>query len=325
MKYNIVFSIPIHEKFEVVIDQVLNFFHFNPNCAIVFHISQGFNYKESGIDKNTFLSIIDHIGNVYINPESVRTGRDDIIQAHLSNFIFICKYVDFDFFSMCASNELFVKEGLYERIKSCDCGVSFIDINKRKYNDWTPGIKARKDTALINYLRKNSVNKIMGSHIEGSFYRKKLFEEIVSEILSFYDYLSMPFSYPRDEVYFSSILWMIICNRHPVTLCKEGIFCYVRWNGNVDYKIWIWDIDRLQKGNKFYSVKRVDREFNANFRVYARRKFEYDKAEKEYGLINCNVESISNIKRKELIDYCISHMRAIKIAIPYYLSRLFGR
>ena len=109
MKYNIVFSIPIHEKLEVVIDQIINFFYFNQNCAIVFHISQGFNYKQSGLSLEEFKERIAQIGNVYINPESVRTGRDDIIQAHLSNFKFVYSFLEFDFFSLCASNELLLK------------------------------------------------------------------------------------------------------------------------------------------------------------------------------------------------------------------------
>ncbi|WP_295095950.1 hypothetical protein, partial [Ruminococcus sp.] len=132
MKYNIVFSIPIHEKFEVVLDQIINFFHFNPDCAIVYHISQGFNYKTSQLSKEEFVKAIDIIGNVYINPESVRTGGADIIQAHLSNFKYIASVVDFVFFSMCSSNELFIKAGLTGFVNDHDCGIEFLDVTLKK-------------------------------------------------------------------------------------------------------------------------------------------------------------------------------------------------
>ena len=88
MKYKIVFSIPIHEKFEVVLDQTLNYLTLNADCAIVYHISQGFDEKNSKISRLEFESIISQYNGVYINPTSVRTGFGDIIQAHIINYIF---------------------------------------------------------------------------------------------------------------------------------------------------------------------------------------------------------------------------------------------
>lgn len=325
MKYNIVFSIPIHEKFEVVVDQVLNFFCFNPNCAIVFHISQGFNYKGSSISKERFIDIINGIGNVYLNPESVRTGLGDIIQAHISNYNFIKNIADFKYFSMCASNELFVKPGLYEYINKFDCGVKLLDIDQHKFNDWTPGIKAKEDEVLTNYLKNKGIDKIYGSHIEGSYYKKDLFDEIVNEIAGFYDYKTMSNAYPREEIYFSSVLWMIMLKKHDVKINSGGVFSYTRWNGFTNYKIWIWDINRLKNRDNLFSVKRVDRSIDARFREYARIRFGYKSKEADLGILNYTPESLKEIKRKELADISISYLKAIKIAVPYYFTRLFDK
>lgn len=109
--YKIIFSIPVHEKYEVILDQCLNFHFFNPNSGIVLHFSKGFNAQSSQIDKNTFDKAIEKLDYVFINPYSVRTGWYDIIQAHISNFEFILKNnIDFDYFSLCASNELFLEK-----------------------------------------------------------------------------------------------------------------------------------------------------------------------------------------------------------------------
>ena len=47
MKYAVAFSIPAHEKFEVIVDQITNINHFNPNCAIVLHISKKLRQMET--------------------------------------------------------------------------------------------------------------------------------------------------------------------------------------------------------------------------------------------------------------------------------------
>lgn len=125
MKYNIVFSLPVHEKFEVITDQLLNILTLNPNCAVVLHLSPSFNYAESAMSKEEFGKVVGErfADQVFINSESVRTGWFDIIQAHLANFKYISSLIDFEYFSLIASNELFIRKGLYDKIKFFDCGL----------------------------------------------------------------------------------------------------------------------------------------------------------------------------------------------------------
>lgn len=274
MRYKIVFSIPIHERLEVVLDQVINFFHFNHDCAIVFHLSQGFNYRDSKVSKDEFLRAITEIGNVYVNPESVRTGGADIIQTHLSNFRYINSILDFVYFSLCASNELFIKEGLYEHIVPYDCGLEFLNILSPEQKEWVPGLQAQKDIELKKYIEKNEGDSIFGSHVEGSFYKKELFAKIANEIESFYDYHKMPYAYPREEIYFSSVVYLID-KKQPLNILKNGLFSWSRWKSLMNLKVWEWDIKRLQKKSEVYSLKRVDRDINANLRMYMRKCLDY--------------------------------------------------
>jgi hypothetical protein len=308
MKYDIVFSIPIHERFEVVVDQILNFFHYNPNCAIVFHVSQGFNYKGSALTKDEFTSIINEIGNVYINPETVRTGRDDIIQAHLSNFKYISSKADFMFFSLCASNELFIKEGLYNHIREYDCGVELLDIEKKENENWFSGIRALGDYELRQYLCNNGLYKFYGSHVEGSYYKKELFNSIVKGIESFYDYKKMRYAYPREEVYFTSVMKVIDSHKKQnVNLNK--LFSWSRWEEMKALKVWAWDVNRLIYDSDVFSVKRVDRFLNANLRIYIRQMS---------GLVRDEAKYLDNVKEKnkyliylsDINDYCLETIKS---------------
>ena len=269
---NIIFSIPIHQRFEVVLDQIYNFRHFNPNCGIVFHLSQGFDEAGSALSKDEFLSIVEKIGNVYINPTSVRTGFADIIQAHISNFEYVKDCVDFDFFAVCASNEAFVRSGLYDYIRDFDCGFSSCPI--KKASDWRFGDWLFQDEKLLSYVNNTEAKILNFTKPEGQYYKKNLFLDICTKIKGFYDYNVMPFAYPREEVYFSTIA----CNMNAAqqSLKIGDIFTYSAY-----HFAFLWDVSRIECNRvssgryPFFSVKRVDRSINDNIRIYLREKFGY--------------------------------------------------
>ncbi len=277
MRFNIVFSIPIHERYEVVLDQTVNFLTFNPGCAIVYHVSQGFNEKDSLLSRKEFEQIVSGLQGVFINPQSVRTGLSDIIQAHLCNYHYICQIIDFDYFSMCASNELFIKHGLYDVIKGSDCGVSFINIEERP--EWVPAHFAIKDSCLTKMIHETGSHGIHPSNIEGSFYSKSIFSHICEVIERHYDYHKMAIKYPREEVYFSTILWSMIQEDTSIKV-YPSLFTLVHWNiGRVRYDnmaISIRDIINAQNNNSpYFSVKRVDRRLTDCRRVFVRQRSGY--------------------------------------------------
>lgn len=267
---NIVFSIPIHQKLEVVLDQICNIQHFNPNCGIVFHMSKGFDYKTSLITKEYFLQKVKQLGNVFINPESVRTGFADIIQAHISNFDYVSKVCDFHYFAICASNESFIRPNLYDHLKQVDCGYRLNSIEKA--SEWKYGEPLFRDQDLLGYLKANGYNLIDVTTPEGQYFRKDIMMEVVETIKHFYNYLNMKEAYPREEVYFSTVARNLFPN------AKVGkIFTYSAYH----YQF-LWDVTRSEinrlihfKGD-IYSVKRVNRQLNDNIRVYLRDKFKYD-------------------------------------------------
>lgn len=60
--YRIIFSIPVHEKLEVVLDQLANILTLNPKCGVVLHLSPVFDYQKSRISLPDFMKKIASYG-----------------------------------------------------------------------------------------------------------------------------------------------------------------------------------------------------------------------------------------------------------------------
>ena len=314
--YDIVFSIPIHHRFEVVVDQILNFRHFNPNCAIVFHLSQGFDYKGSKLTKDEFITIAGKIGGVFINPESVRTGFADIIQAHLSNFDYVAKEADFKYYAICASNEMCFKHELVDYVSSYDMGVMETPVNLSK---WPHREGLKKDDALKSYLKAKGKTTPYFTYPEGQYFKKEIFAQMLTEIRSFYDYRKMEVAYPREEIYFPTVA-QLLKKQHGYKVGKPFTYSAYHYTH-------LWDVTRIELENlisgrnAFYSIKRVDRVLNDNIRAYMRERYGYYDKEREilaeYGL---SLVSYSNI-RTTCMDVC-KYFNAIVHNVPKILQRV---
>ena len=274
--YDIVFSIPVHEKFEVVLDQIMNINFYNKNCAIIIHLSQVFDYKNSLLSREEFETIVFEIGNVYINPDSLRTGPFDIIQAHISNFYYMYGICNFTFYSMLASNELFVKTNLLSHISGYDCGIQ-TNRNAKNNMEWVQAACAvMYDEDLPKILRELNSADIYGSQIEGTFYKRELLFEICNLITKHYDYKGMTFKYAREEIYFSTIA-MALAEDRKITVMENGFFTYVPWE-NIDDMRYVpyFRINSLRKENNVFAIKRVDRKLNDPVRCFVRKGTYYE-------------------------------------------------
>ncbi|MBQ2993025.1 MAG: hypothetical protein IJE21_03920 [Alistipes sp.] len=70
----LLFSIPVHERLEVVVDQIINIQSLNKDAGVVLHLSLGYEDKNSDLSLSEFEQLITQYKNVYINPNRVRTG-----------------------------------------------------------------------------------------------------------------------------------------------------------------------------------------------------------------------------------------------------------
>lgn len=273
MKYNLVFSIPVHEHYEVAVDQLVNFLYYNPNCAVVLHLSRKFMDSRSLMTEADFRQIAATMQDVFINPTRLDTRLADIIHTHLSNFDYISEVCDFEYFSMNASNELFVKSGLYDQLRNYDCGVQFSEDER-----WPWLQNARCDEDLLAYIKTTGNTRVVISHIEGTFYTKPLFKRVSEEIRSFYDFQRRHIAYPREEVFFPVVMLHLRQELPGVRIYSGPCYTFVPW---MRKKLYCTRRDILHKALPspgIFSVKRVRREINDYMRAYIRQKGKYDNA-----------------------------------------------
>lgn len=284
--YNIVFSIPIHESPESILDQIINYNRFNENCAIVFHMSASFSYKYSQYNATSFFDTLSKFKNVFINPEHLRTGYADIIQTHISNFFYIQKIIEFEYFSIGASNDLFVKSGLYNRITGYDAGYTtkFTVVDKQ----WVWYKSCFEDSVLHEFLKEYNKDEssVVISQIEGCFYRREIFDSIAKKIMQHYDYQIYDFkgrdkekTFPREEVYFSTLAKIMFPN---IKVLKKS-YSYVAFDIRISHIPRIKSVVKYSRDDsEIYNVKRINRVNSDPLRAYIREKIgEYYKQERE--------------------------------------------
>lgn len=298
MMYSVLFSIPVHEKTSVVLDQIANYKFFNPEAAIVLHLSRNF-VDDDVISLDKLYKIIEQLEYVYINPEHVRTGYYDIIQAHLSNFRFALDLgIEFHYFCLSASNEMFIKSGLYSFIINYKAGFTSSILNPAKEKSIT--YRAYEDDCLKKIIKSldGNISNIINSQVEGAFFEKKLFCTIYEVINRYFDYKKVHKLYPREEVYFQTCA-SLLCNKGEI---YNDNYTYFNKKSPIIavHKI---DVDNCLNDYIFkYSVKRIVREVNNPMRLYIRLYIgKYKNILDSYGIKTKEV----NIKQIQAYDVCL--------------------
>ena len=218
-------------------------------------ISRDFNYGDSFHDENEFMCILSTFENVFVNPNHLYTAWADFIQAHISNFEYVSKIADFEYFSLEASNNLFLRTMPNITYWDICCGDSLLEPTWH----WYPKI-FNKDVYLEDILKYFNADYSMArvSQVEGVFYRKEIFQQIVDVINKFYDYRTVLNKersiYPREELYFSTIAYLI--NKDFKNL--KNPYCFVDWNKTMDPFDRVINISEGKIEGK-YSLKKIAR------------------------------------------------------------------
>jgi len=251
----VVVSLPGHERPEIVINQIQNVQYYMPEAVIVLHISAFFEWNGTE-NMNVF-----KLDNVLINPERIPTvyGQGMLPDVHNSNFKFALKNTDFDYFTMHSSNDMFIKNGVKEYIANYDAGVNQMMV--QIHTDWPQKLFAEKDPVLAQLMKHLNIPEMIGSQIEGTFYKTEIFKEMVEEIERFYSYKieGIPY-YAREELYYPIVASKFVKN--------FGIpYTYMKLDGPIPIDM----IDDIRSNNimpDIYNVKRVLRDMSNPVRVY---------------------------------------------------------
>lgn len=166
-----VYSLPAHEKPDVLVDQINNINRFNREFSIliILHLSKRFVISDEQKKE------IAEQPNVIINPESIITGFMDgsLYEAHLSNINHIYSLgINFGHIIFLASNMMFIRP-MWE-LKTDFIGSSHDAV---LHKGWFQAWMAVRDKNVNAY-------KIYGSQIEGLFISKPLLDKMLAHLLA---------------------------------------------------------------------------------------------------------------------------------------------
>lgn len=274
----VAYSVTFHESFDCFLDQVLNFDFFTSNAILVIHV----NAKSEHLFK--FISAFDFnkLGlkslRVILNPERFNTSKDlfCLHKAHISNFNLLKNLgFHFDYFCLESSNSLFIKKGVESHIVKFDAGL-----NKSTYDSlWGPRFLSHK--TIIDFLNAKDINDFSAHNVksmhEGMFFCSELADDvikIVSELDEFCNFNSDPPNYPTEEFWFS-LAYFLIANSSDYK--STGTITYMPWHRGLSWSL--FDIDNAIRDIEFprnkFLIKRVERRFDDNVRVFIRDFFGY--------------------------------------------------
>jgi len=271
MKYTI--SILAHEKPEVVRDQVANFQTFLPGCAIILHLHVNFDWQGSRQD-------FSDLPGVYVNPVSLPTAWGNLHHAHHANFHFAKQQFDFEYFLLHSSSDLFVRPGADSFISTSDAGVSFV----APQPSWAAPLFAEGDPVFQRIMRDAGATELWCSQVEGTFYKKDAFDEMVRIIERHFDFRkTLP--YVHEEIYYPTIaMGLGLKCSHPYLLREDkqnlpqfdaDLVNLIRTGNMDDHHICRWKLGRsvdslVWQGKNIYAIRPVPRVLEHPLRTYIR-------------------------------------------------------
>lgn len=170
----IVYSLPVHERVDVVINTIENIKKYSPSACIVLHVNPEF----IDFDCAEFAKY----DCVYINPErhSFSWG-ESLLNIHHSNYRYAKSVIE-EFTHIClfASNQMFICHGFESHVRYYASGVQILPLPSW-YKD-----SLIKNELFTAFMKKANLRRIYKGHWEGAFFTSDLFEKIDAEISDFF-------------------------------------------------------------------------------------------------------------------------------------------
>lgn len=292
----ILISLPVHEKVEVILDQIANFRKFAPEAGIIIHPA-----RQLVENHPQFSDILCGIDGVWVNTKPFYTGFGMVLKCHLSNFIqATTQEIPFTHFSLHASNDMFVRRGMENYIHAHDYGFFQFDLDAQTlgFTNWRDGFL--NDKAYRRIMQEIGAPPTQYvSQVEGSFYPREAFAQFTTvylkhawhefgwpfryvhgtrkNLMKYGDKFSRTefrrkhfgmFSYPREEFYPANFF---------STMCAAPAppYCLMNWKNNLH--VTEDEIKCIRNGEtlineyrELFAVKRVARNIDDPLRAFIR-------------------------------------------------------
>ena len=277
-----IISIPIHERPDVVLDQIRNINHYFPEAEFVLHINKAFFEKY-----NT--STLEGIPGVYLNTTHLQTEWGNLLPPHLTNIDYLeDNNIQYDYLVFHSSNDLYVRTGASDYIQKYDAGF-FLHYLPQKYTYWWPCEKIYEDTDLDVCMSYMGQTRHVVSQIEGSFYKHKIVRQIMNCIHKAlengkFDMSSGGVSRAREEAFFPTLAECLIPNER---IGRPFVFSEVH---RFDRKLW----SDFQRADSQYSRWG---HYLLPKRVYNKLKSYYNDFRFKQGAYETTPEIVDKIRR----------------------------
>jgi hypothetical protein len=194
----ILFSIPVHERQDIIHNQIENIFYYNPTSIIILHINPTF----TSFSPIYLTSIYE---NVLINPNQYTyIHGKGLMWIHIQNFLYAMEQeVEFDTFVMLSSNEMFFQSGLDKHVKKYKNGIQLVKYNSK--NSWHNFHKNLQTLSPFKeMLQFFQQSHFYGGQAEGNFFERDVFMKISETYLRFFGKTEL-YSFETEEVVLQTI------------------------------------------------------------------------------------------------------------------------
>ncbi len=181
MPRSILFSLPVHERPDIVEGQISNIARYCPGAAVAIHVSPVFTGDMAAF------KALEKTPGVFVNPNRLPTALGKgLFHVHAVNFLhgMQCQPAT-DTVALISSNEMFVRDSLTDYIVPFQAGAQIELFDP--LTDWHlfhRGVEREPHVqALLTYL---GLPAIFGGQAEGLFFPTVLFAEMVKLYLRFF-------------------------------------------------------------------------------------------------------------------------------------------
>lgn len=264
----LLFSIPVHEEQDIIHNQIENILNNNPNSKIMIHVNKSF--KHFIPDKITNL-----YKNVYINSNSLNyVYGKGLLWIHINNFLEAIRLnINFKYFIILSSNEMFIRNGLIHYIEKYNNGAQIVENNDSViWHNFKKGIE--NNNSVIEMLKELKLKNIYGGQTEGQFYEKNIFQYISNIYIKYFGTKEIS-NFETEEIIPQTIFKSLdIEYGLPFTL--QNYSNNIIFNENIIKDIihnnFKFDYIQIKENlisphynndcSSIYSIKRIDRTFN---------------------------------------------------------------